>query len=254
MFVVWGRRITRKRLGYVADFCPVCRVQRAFELQAVRSTRHVYYLSLSRGQIVGYERKCRECGTSFKANAAAYTSVSKTCQPLEELKQLTFPTLDAATQEQLQLEERIRRQRLSSSERHALIKAPFLFLSPKVERRFSSTHIDGGVGLALIAAIALLLGAPLAGKLLPDSGVIVFVIALAIGLALVIWQVVESGSRFMRKEIVPVLAKSLEPLRPTSEELQAVLGELKQVKQKIGRKLKASELIDRMNAAPSIPA
>jgi hypothetical protein len=178
--------------------------------------------------------------------------VSKARESLDELKKLTFPNLDAATKDQLALEERIRsgRQRLSPSERHALIKAPFLFLSPKVERRFAATHIDAGVGLALAAAIALLIVTPGVGKLfLPDSSGLLFLASAALGIGLVVWQVVASGTRFMKREIVPVLAKSLNPLQPTPEEIEQVLGELKHVKQKIGRKLNVSDLIRLHSAA-----
>jgi hypothetical protein len=52
----------------------------------------------------------------------------------------------------------------------------------------------------------------------------------------------------MKREIVPVLAKSLG--QPTEEEIKLVLGELKKVKQKIGWKLKASDLVEGMQTAP----
>jgi hypothetical protein len=53
-------------------------------------------------------------------------------------------------------------------------------------------------------------------------------LALQIGLttlAVMVWQLRESGSRLMRRQIVPALAPSL---RPTQEEIEAVLWEIKQ--------------------------
>src|SRR5262249_33748354 len=169
---------------------------------------------------------------------------------LDELRQQTFPNLDAATREQAALDERIRRQRLSPTEREALIRAPFVYLASRVERRFANTHIDRGVAVAFLVLVALFMAAPAAMKLLPaDSAPVVFLIALAVGAGLVVWQVRASGSRFMTREIVPVLAKSLKPLQPTEEEIRLVLGELKKVKQKIGWKLKASELVECLQTA-----
>jgi SepF-like predicted cell division protein (DUF552 family) len=50
----------------------------------------------------------------------------------------------------------------------------------------------------------------------------------------------------MRRQIVPVLASSLKPLRPTEKELQSVLAELKQVRNKMGAKLVLSDLQEHM--------
>jgi hypothetical protein len=251
MFIVWGRKIKRRAAGYVADYCPICRAKRIFELQEVRSASHVYYISLSRGQLVGHERRCAECGTSFKATTAAYAGVSKVRASLDELERHTYPGLDAAIKDQVSLDERIRRQRLTPGERQSLIRAPFIFLSPKVERRFAATHVDAGVGLALAAAVALLVLAEPVGKLLlPDAPEILVLVVLATGIGLVAWQVVASGSRFMKREVVPVLATALKPLQPTQEEIELVLGELRKVKQKIGRKLRAADLLESLQTSP----
>jgi hypothetical protein len=247
MFIIWGRKLTRRRAGYVADYCLICRAQRSFELDEVRSVKHLYYLSLGAGQILGYERKCTHCGTAFNANTGAYAGVSKALVQFEELKRVTFPNLDAATKAQAALEERIRRERLTPAERRALIEAPFVYLSPKVERRFAATHIDKEIAMALAGAIGLLIVAPAVGKwLFPDSPELMFVVFLALGAGLVVWQVIASGTRFMQREIVPVLAQSLKPLHPTRQEIDAVLGELRKVKQIIGRKLTGSGLLEQM--------
>lgn len=250
MFIVWGRKIKRRSLGYVADYCPVCRAQHVFDLQDVRSVAHVYYLSLGAGKSVGQERRCDDCGTSFRANVASYASVSKQHLPLDQLRQQTYPNLDAALREQVALDERIRRQRLTPAERQALIRAPFAYLAAKVERRFAQTHIDAGVGMALLVLVGLVFAAAPLGKLVfPDSPELLFLIFLALGVGLVVWQVRACGSRFMTREVVPVLAKSLKPLEPTNEELGLALGELKKVKQKIGSKVRVSELLECMRTA-----
>ena len=255
MFIVWGRKITREALGYVADFCPVCRAQQTFELVAVRSTNHIYYIGLGTGQLLGYERQCCDCGTPFKANPAAYASVLQNRLPLDEVKRQTFPKLDEATRSELALMERIRsgHERLSSSERHALIKTTFVFVSSRVERHFARPRIDKGVGVALAAAaVALMIVGPLVEKFVfPDPPGTVFGASLLFGIGIVIWQVIESGPRFIKGEIVPVLARSLSPIQPTADEIERVLAELKQTKRKIGRKVSVTDLVERMEMTVS---
>jgi hypothetical protein len=82
-----------------------------------------------------------------------------------------------------------------------------------------------------------------------DSAGTVLLIAAGIGATLIVWQFVESGSRYMRLEIIPALAKALGPLRPTPDEIERVLGELQQTKQKIGRKLKVSRLLESLSSS-----
>lgn len=53
----------------------------------------------------------------------------------------------------------------------------------------------------------------------------------------------------MKRKIVPVLAKALRPLRPTPQEIQRVIGELKQARAKLGARLRAGDLAKRVNAS-----
>jgi hypothetical protein len=252
VFIIWGRKITRKRLGYVVDHCPICRTLQTFELQTVHSSGHVYYITFGGGPLLGYERKCTDCSTAYKAESTAYASIAKQRSPFDELKRQTLPTISPATQGRLDLEERIRggRAQLTPLQRYNLIREPFLLLSPKVERRFANIHIDARTGLAMIGAVALMfVGDWVARQFFADSSGTVLLIAASIGAALIVWQFVESGSRFMQREIVPALAKSLNALRPTPDEIERVLGELQQAKQKIGRKLKVNQLLESLSSS-----
>jgi hypothetical protein len=247
VFIIWGRKITRKRFGYVVDFCPICRTLQTFELQAVHSSGHVYYITFGGGPLLGSERKCADCGAAYKAESTAYASIAKKRLPFDELKRQTLPTLNPATQGRLDLEERIRggRAQLAPAQRYNLIREPFLLLSPRVEQRFASTHIDAQTGLAMSGAVVLMFaGDWVARQFFADSAGTVLLIAAGIGAALIVWQFVESGSRYMRREIIPALAKALGPLQPTPDEVERVLGELQQARQKIGRKLKVSRLLE----------
>jgi hypothetical protein len=249
MFIIWGKKIVYRKLGHVADFCPICRAPKPFELKRVGSAGHVYYISAGEGELVGYERTCQECGTSFAAEPTTYAAIAKSSAPLADLVKQTYPNILQVLQERLALEEKVRHAPtlLTPEERNALIRSPFVLLSPRVEKRFSSTHIDKEVGLSLVGALLLLvLGPAISRVVAPDASDMAALVFLGMGVLLVGWQVVISGRRFMRRQIVPVLASSLKPLRPTEKELQSVLAELKQVRNKMGAKLVLSDLQEHM--------
>ena len=63
MFVVWGTKIKRKKVGRVADFCPMCRGLSVFELRRVGEASHVYYISFGQGTLLGYDITCETCAT-----------------------------------------------------------------------------------------------------------------------------------------------------------------------------------------------
>src|SRR6185436_5117204 len=42
MFIVWGKTIKRRKQGFVADYCSVCRDLRTFQVKRIGSASHVY--------------------------------------------------------------------------------------------------------------------------------------------------------------------------------------------------------------------
>ncbi|BEU94738.1 hypothetical protein ACDW_04430 [Acidovorax sp. DW039] len=249
MFIVWGRKLVHRKLGHVADFCPICRKPRPFVLQRIGSAGHVYYISVGEGALVGFERTCLKCNTTFNAEPTHYAKVAPKLLPWNDLVRQTFPTLHEAWADRLALEQQVlsNPHSLSAQDRHALIRSPFLLLSPKVEQRFASTHLDKEVVFALIGAIVLLMTVPpVAGKFMSDAPERGLLVALLAGGALVGWQIYQSSRRFMRRQILPVLARSLMPLKPTPGELQAVVSELKSLRHKMGSKLHLPDLYAQM--------
>ncbi len=126
-----------------------------------------------------------------------------------------------------------------------------MMLSPKVEKRFASMHIDLGVGLSMLGAIALLFLGPVVMRVLDTDNVITaFLILFGAGLALIASQIMLSGRRYMQREIIPLLAKNLVPLQPAEAELKQVVSELKRLRHKIGAKTNIATLMAAMNSAP----
>jgi len=57
----------------------------------------------------------------------------------------------------------------------------------------------------------------------------------------------EMGKTFMKREIIPVLADTLARLRPTQQELQAVLTRLAQMRDPMGSRVKLADLMAELN-------
>lgn len=246
MFIIWGKKLVYRKLGFVADFCPICRSIAAFAVKRVGLAGHVYYISMSEGELAGFERTCQTCATCFGTDTAKYREIASTLASLPELQAQTFPDIAVVLHDRLELEERLAKAPLllSSEDRRSLILDTFLLLSPKVEKRYASTTIDMGVGLALLAAIVLMIAGPaVLLSMSPDADPgIPLLVCVVLGLGLVVWQIVVAKSRFMTREIVPLLVKALRPLKPAQGELQAATAELRAAGHKIGAKLKLPEL------------
>lgn len=245
MFIVWGKKHVYRKLGYVADFCPICRKPRAFELKRIGLAGHVYYITAGEGELVGHERTCLKCATILNANPANYASVSKKALTITELIKLTFPDIRDVHSDRLELEEKVQKTPalLTAEERDALIKSPFYILSPLVERRFASTHLDMEIGIAIVVAILLMtMGPAIVGKFAPDDMSQAVLVCIGIGASLVIWQLITAGRRYVQRQVAPILGITLKPLQPKESELLVVLAELKQLKHKMASKLKVTDI------------
>jgi hypothetical protein len=240
MFIIWGRKIVRRKLGFVADFCPICRAVTAHRLGRIGSAGHVYYLSFGEGRLVGHERTCQHCKTTSITEESRYGTPEKKLAAVEMLVIKTFPTIRAHYADRLELENRIKLgpTHVTAEERSALIASPFLVLSQMVEERFARTQIDRYGALAIVGMVVLLLATSgIANRLAPDQLPEMVLTALVVGLALVVWQIAAGSKRYMSEEIVPRLATALRPLRPSPDEIRGVLADLTAHKHKLGKKV-----------------
>ncbi|MBW4523079.1 MAG: hypothetical protein KME16_25860 [Scytolyngbya sp. HA4215-MV1] len=249
--IIWGTKRTVKKLGYVADFCPVCRQARPFSVSRVGKVGHLYYISLGDGELVGYLAECQSCHIHLSANPDLYQTVSKSLSSnLTHLIQETFPNLDQCYRNRLEIEELIQwnPRSLSADTRAALIEEPFYLLSPLVEARFSNeTRFDRESGLGcLLTIVAFVLVCVLFAVFNQAPEWLAGLSGLVIlgGVIYTLVQLIQSNQRFVDREIVPILVSSLKPLRPTLDELQDCLNKLAILKQRLGRRLKAQKLLD----------
>ena len=189
----------------------------------------------------------------FPADPDRYAARARKPAPLAALVHDTFPNLAEVWSDRLALEERVRHaaSRLSAEERSALIREPFLLLSPHVASRYARRHIDKEAALALVAAVILLAMTPtIASTFAPDEEFPLTVAAIVVGGGLVIWQMGKTGRRFLLREVVPTLGLALAPLRPSHAEVGGVLAELARHGHKIGTELKAADVVPPRAALP----
>jgi len=246
MFIVWGKRVMRKKQGYVADFCPMCRELQTFLLREVRSYSHIYYIPTSANSLVGYERVCQGCKLALHGAPRQYVAAPKKPGHVREIVGRSFPAFHEVYGERLRVEEslRISPDGLSPEVRRALIQQPFLVLSPLVEAQYGRTSVDWVIGASLAGGVAVVaLAAQLTEWLPDDYHTASFVVGGALGLALIIWAFATAVQRFVKRKIVPRAAKTLKPLRPTETEIAAALADLKRMGHKIGGILKPKHVV-----------
>jgi hypothetical protein len=250
MFIIWGTKAVYRKVGYAADFCSICRQVRPFLVRRIAMARHIYYLSTGEGKLVGFDRTCEQCMTSFPAEPQTYKTILKSYTSLVPLKNETFPNFSDVMGKRLEIEQLISDSpaHLSADDRMTLIKEPFMLLAPKVEQLYESTQIDKEVGISLIIGILIFaLGASLSSFVTPEYSWQLILASFVIGVSLIIWSMSTSSTRHLKRKIAPVIAKCLRPLNPSQTELSEVLIELKSYGYKIGTKLTASDILSLEN-------
>jgi hypothetical protein len=252
MFIVWGKTIKRRKLGYVADFCAVCRDLRTFEVRRIGSASHVYYISFGEGELVGYERTCEVCSTPVEASPSVYLDMSKTRRPANELISETFPSYYTARRELIERERKVRDtpSLLTPEERRTRMREPFLVIAPLAQEKLASIRADWRVLLAIFSFVPIfwllgLVSGWVNGPNQMDPSMNWLISALVLWGGLVFFEIFMSSRRYLLKNAAPPLAASLAPLKPTESEIDRILKELKQHKLKLGR-LRASDLLERI--------
>lgn len=245
--IVWGTKTVFRKLGFVADFCPICRQVTAFRIRRIGSAGHIYFVALGQGQLCGYELTCESC-----RHASLYSPQSsfRPCRQFLSMDQLiaeSNPSLPEEMAGRMRLEEEIRSNPsgIPADVREELIAEPFMKVSPLVEERFSSVgKVDGRLGLTLLMAVAGVgLAALIATAEAPDHAGLVTGVAAGVAVVLVSWVAMGAGRRFFQRSIIPLLQRSLQPLSPSSEEITAVLDQLRQQGHKIGARMKPEWLV-----------
>lgn len=247
MIFVWGKRVTRKKVGYVADFCPMCRDAQTFLLREVRRYSHIYFIPTSANELLGYERVCQGCKLALNGAPRQYVAAPRKPAHVREIIARSFPAFQELYGERMKIEESLRMapDSLTPEVRQALIQQPFLVLSPLVEAQYGRTSVDWVIAAALAGGLGMvMLAAWLNDQLPEDYHTATLIVCSVLGLALIIWAFATVVGRFVKRQVVPRAARTLRPLKPTESEIAVALADLKRMGHRIGGVLKPRHVVD----------
>lgn len=246
MLFVWGKKPVYTHAGYVADFCPVCRAARAFSVQRIGSAWHLYYITVSKGELAGYQRTCCDCGMVLPMEVGHYTHLSPEQLPLLQLEQATNPHLSIRHADALSAAARLREAPLllDEAERRRQIDAALRLQADALDEYEAATRLDREVWWSIGAAFAfcavVLMALRQQAPQNMDTG---FVIAFFLSLGGVAWQLSQMGERFLQRELLPKLARALAPLQPRQAELDEALGRMAAQGRKLAQRIDSTRLM-----------
>ena len=254
--IVWGTRYSRSSLGYVADFCPLCRQVSAFELFNIQEVHHFYFVFTLPGEAEAYEIQCLSCATIFPTDPSEYRHYAQ-CrqQDPDALAQETNPCVLDKFADRLDTEKRIREHKeVGARQRLNLLLEPFIALRPEVEIRPSTARGRRNVGVffgSLLLACVIL--GTLSDLVVALAPLLKWLGAAGVAFLLGIWVILclTEKRRVVRKRLVPKIAKALRPLGPSREELTKVLSRLAARGDPIATHVDAGELQRRIEASSS---
>jgi len=255
MIFIWGQKPVYTHAGYVADYCPVCRAARAFAVQRVGMAWHLYYITVSKGELAGYQRTCCDCGMVLPMEVAHYTRLSPEQLPLVQLEQATNPHLSIRHADALAAAAQLREAPLlmDDADRQRQIDAGFRLLADTVDTHEASIHLDREVWWSILGAFIfcalVLMGLKQRAPENLDTG---FIIAFFLGLGAVGWQLSQMNERFLQRAILPRLARTLAPLQPREPELDAALERLRSQGRKLGQRVTSARLMQAIAATRAV--
>ncbi len=251
---IWGQRNVYRKKGYVADYCSICRSNQPHKVVRIGLAFHLYYITFTEGALRGHRRTCDSCKTASDTDVDMYTGFHDGPAPIDVLMQHTYPDLNEVVAARLALEHKVLHTpgQLTAQERREVLFAPFLALSPQVEKRYETIHLDLVDGFSIVGSIALLMVIPSVSRFVApghDGEIMLGTVVLVA--VFIVYQLATGGARFMRRKIIPHVADVIRPLRPSDDELHFILNTLKQHKHKMGKKLKVKELIEQLERTPN---
>ena len=250
--VIWGTKRKLEKLGKAADFCSICHRVQPFEISRVNMVKHVYYIPMGGGKVVGHLASCTECSVTIFVDTARYKTYSdQVAISLQDLIRETNPGLEDELKNRLPLEKKIwNKQQLDPDERRFLISEPFNVISPMMEMRYKdSLPLDKVTGRSCLLTIAIPLVVLFISSLFYRSGVgdylkLVAYVLVGIGVLITLFNIFTTQSRYLDRFIYPLFAKALSPLSPTLDEITTAVNKYKKLGLIVGRKIKPQRIYD----------
>ncbi len=242
MFIYMGKRITRRKLGYVADYCSVCRSPQAMHAREIREVDHIYWIPDSAGELLAIEVRCSMCKSFLVRATSFYAGFIKEPSFERALRENTTPDLDEYLDERTEIEERLHTGDLDRADRMGLIYEIIENLEYIAEKKAT-----GGWSESITVVLVVLFIAGLLASSICASGHLTFSLAnwlyglTVVLLIVVFYRVTLLPNRVRSRSVMGLLARGLAPIDPSRDELSYVLEHASELK--LGRSIRVDELI-----------
>ena len=254
MLIHIGNKRVERRQGYIADFCPMCRELRKFELIRISHATAFYGVPLGQGKLLTFTIRCERCGVWMPVGENRYTDLKADRDAdLDRLAARTFPSLRQLYAERLELERMILRQAgsLPGGIRMQLMIEPFKSVAWMVEDAYAGqVPLDAPSGIGCLLALGIPGGLFFTGCLVKslsmqarDWLLLASVISFLVLAAYALVQFGLRPRRYLRRRITPLLALALRPLAPSREELESCLQEMQKEAPSLTANLSPEELL-----------
>ncbi len=237
-FIVWGTKQVKRRLGYVADFCPICRSIQAHQVDRLGMAGHIYYIPFGEGKLVGYHGTCCTCSLLTNADPNLHSKVSKTLMPnLQDLIQESFPNIETHYAQRLDIEQNLKQlpRSLPDELRQALLEEPFRLIAPMLDIGDGMYYFDRNSLIGAVMTMVTLMFVSVLGA----AGLFIFLGSLCYTCFELFFQ---RRRKYLKRTLIPMLAQTLRPLNPTLDELRSCLNQLAIARKRLGLKLKPEVL------------
>lgn len=234
------------KIGYVADFCKICRKTSRFQLLQLNHQLLYSHLPVFGTSITGYFKCCMVCQTKYEAEQAIYPVIHKKLEPIEAmLKSLPKPTPESIYRMSVESQIANSPGSIHHDLRMKLLREPFFILSPEASSQLKIFSLDiHGFYLFIFSIVLIFLFLSQIVNLNQiDDPLIQFAFSIAVGLFILLFYKIFQRNRFIMKFLIRNLATSLRPLKPSEEELEIVVSQMKDRNLKIGRLFNHEKLV-----------
>jgi hypothetical protein len=223
MFVHFGRKTVREKLGRVASYCLICHSRNPFKVEYISKVWHISNVPIFR-EAVGHERVCELCGQEYATAPDQFRGFMKKKRvDLEELIAITNPGLEGGLETELALWDELLKDLPELTIRQRLISGPFHLLNIQMRVRRNKIRFDRWSVVTLISMFVSLfiVREILAGD--PNCSLVVRFVFWLHMLALVA-ALFTANSRFFNRKLRPRLVRALAPLDVKEEELEDLVS------------------------------
>lgn len=243
------RKIRRRRLGFVADFCPDCGEVQPMRLYRRLNMDHLWGIPTGLGVKLNESVICEDCGCEIETQRADYTSLSRSgaaSAAIDRLIDETHPDLFEHRASLINEIEAVRSPVAAAEVRVRHVVQILLRSGQELNQRVIQVRMDRWSGLAgLGVLLPIIIGIARANGWVPRGPAWVGAALLYSGLvslAILLMLLATDVPRYMNREVYPRLVRLLRPLNLTPDEVERAANSLRGSSHAIARKLDVRKL------------